>query len=109
MNPETLKALQESIAHHERLRDGVQGERTGPEGCSLCNLFNTEEMSQLQCCIGCPVYERTGKRFCEETPYYKQTDLFSRFDGAAVTRKRHGQKWIDVCQEEIDFLKSLLP
>ena len=36
---------------------------------TLCNNYNPEEMDIVECCINCPVYNYTGRQYCEETDY----------------------------------------
>ena len=109
MNNDTLKALKDSIKHWEqnyrrRLPKNVV---VGPGACALCVLF-TNEYTTIRACGSCPVGNKTGVTLCINTPYAeaaqahsvwsKQPDSFvAKFD------------WLQVCLEEIDFLKSLLP
>lgn len=89
MDEQTITALKGSIAKWEAIVDGT-GEDDGPENCPLCQLFH----GKPNYCKGCPVQERTGMHSCMDTPYERYaTD--SETDETA--------------QEELDFLKSLLP
>ena len=104
MNKKALKALKESIAHWQRLADGVKGEQIGPGFCALCGLFNTDTSGAFPDpnCSGCPVYEHTGRKYCGVTPYYA-AELFAEFDGTDHSN------FIEAALEERDFLISLLP
>lgn len=63
----------------EFLNDG------GTQSCALCRKYCLEYS-----CEGCPVQERTGRSFCEGSPYYA-------FDYTKAIRAKR----------ELDFLKSL--
>lgn len=54
--------------------------------CGLCQKFNT-----AYGCTGCPVAKKTGKDFCEDTPYEKWVNEKSRANAL----------------KELNFLKSL--
>jgi hypothetical protein len=71
MHPKTLKALQESIAHHQRFVDGKSAptENVSSLKCALCARFpvackNFHENEE------CPVAIATGKIQCRGTPWY---------------------------------------
>lgn len=109
MAPETLKALQGSIAKWERVvAEGKDG--TNWMDCPLCGLFYNKN------CIGCPVRERTGMGLCSGSPFDEYADLLlclseelSEEDepGEADFGKHPGV--IAAAKTELDFLKSLLP
>lgn len=86
MSPETLTALQGSIAKWERIVARTQSNH-GREDCALCNLFYDSD------CVNCPVSAKTGQPFCKGTPYYTYS-----FSGKT-----------EDAQRELDFLRSLLP
>lgn len=89
----TLTALKGSIAKWEHRAQGNFLEAS-ISNCPLCHLFNTSADGSDDDCIGCPVYERTEKQYCEGTPcerYFKN------------------EKAPEVAAREVDFLKSLLP
>jgi hypothetical protein len=102
MTPETLIALQKSIAHWERLASGnrLEGESVTATECALCELFNTNESS----CDGCPVKEATGKPLCMESPYvaacHTKSDASEGLDSVSF---RHA------AMKELEFLVELLP
>lgn len=110
MNPATLKALKQSIAHWERMRmmkweeRGCSFPRDVPdsEHCALCRRFlnATERKSCTRVTEDCPVAQKSGKVGCQCTPFSTANSLFW-LPGEAAWRK--GAK------AEIDFLKSLLP
>ncbi|MCK9597553.1 MAG: hypothetical protein M0R06_00855 [Sphaerochaeta sp.] len=89
MDDATAKALEGSIRKWERIRDGT-GKDMGVANCPLCQMFYLNHE-----CVGCPVFERTGRRLCAETPYedfYDNAPEEVRIAGA---------------EREIEFLKSL--
>ena len=109
MNATTLKALEASIRHWERMRDGKRhimgtGDYKWPEmpvaeHCALCRLFLIGvEMSDS--CVGCPVND-AGHRHCRNTPY----------EQAHLEHQRNGQSasFRAAAAREVEFLRGLLP
>jgi len=94
MDPKTLTALQGSIQKWQNIVDGT-GKDEGPENCPLCQLFYTPQT--LYDCEGCPVREKTGKRYCEGSPYQAWSD------------NEDASKNTELALNELNFLKSLLP
>lgn len=74
--------------------------KTGVDFCPLCDLYYQHN------CRGCPVRERTGALFCQQTPYswaallctYDDKDLYT----PAKVAEFHEAAW-----EEVAFLESL--
>lgn len=102
MNADTLRALEESIAHWTRLSTGTQtqGETIFTAHCALCQLFNAEAAENP--CSGCPVMQRTGEPQCLSTPW---KDVY-------FARKDFGQDSLEfrlAAKEMLSFLESLLP
>ena len=92
MNSETLEALKGSIGKWEAIVAGT-GFDNGVDNCPLCGLFNNDETNDSETdCDGCPVAEKSGHKYCGGTPYTQ----FLRWG-------------IKAAQEELDFLRSLLP
>ena len=81
----TIQALKDSIKHWENLRNGTETGHSDNE-CALCGLFYDYG------CVDCPIWKKTGEKYCRETPYV--------------------QYWKnntpENAQKEIDFLKDLL-
>ena len=99
MNLETLTALQGSIEKWEAIVNGI-GTDQGASNCPLCALFLPPlwiDKPNQRPCEGCPVYEKTGIVFCEGSPYEDFCNAEEDSDMEALA------------QEELDFLKSLLP
>jgi len=49
----------------EILQEGKIPENIGTASCAFCTKYNVLEAR----CVGCPIYEETGERFCSATPY----------------------------------------
>lgn len=106
MDNRTLEALNGAIEKWERIARGV-GEDRSTENCPLCNLFYQDG------CRAGPVYESNPSFYkCRGTPY---RDWANHMQSLSQSSKRHWP-WLatnDVekrmAQDEVDFLKSLLP
>jgi hypothetical protein len=93
MDEQTLFALKGSIAKWESIVAGT-GTNEGTENCPLCHLFHSNYAAiDKNCCDGCPVFAKTGRRACMGTPYIEYDDNPTK----------------ENAQREVDFLKSLLP
>lgn len=62
------EALLKSIEHWGRIARRVPGETGDAESCALCELFHRGYGARRPC-TGCPVKEKTGKPFCQNTPH----------------------------------------
>jgi len=99
MDKEALKALRGSIKHW---KDNVENAKAGifpglsRNACALCNRFYEED------CVLCPIYLKTKKRYCKRTPFWKVSELCDVEDEV-------NPAILEACQEELKFLKSLLP
>ena len=105
MKAATLKALKASIAKGVRNAKAKTPDDylTGPDDCPLCHLFNNEKL-----CVGCPVYEKTGKSGCEGTPYDMASALHGNWEAQSGSSALRA-KALSGAKEEVKFLKSLLP
>lgn len=107
MDAETLKALRGSIAKWESIVVGL-AEDEGPQNCPLCLKFNAFVNPNVpRGCHGCPVRAKSGESGCKNTPYESYEDYMfdvgeGEIDEDAELAKR-------LAQDEVDFLKSLLP
>ena len=94
----------EAINHYRRVLDNE--EIATRQTCPLCQKYNNGEREDN--CKGCPIYEVTGKQYCENTPYkeiYRHT-----FDQHPHTNiQNQCQTCADLINEEIAFLRSLHP
>lgn len=72
--------------------NGVNGDVCGLNGrtCALCSVYGKYGND----CKGCPVMEKTGKRYCVGTPW---EDI------------HHASQNAESCSKEIEFLVSLRP
>ena len=103
MDQTTLTALQASIAHWERLRDGktLPDEGIGGTHCALCQAF-LQIGSFTPSCEGCPVKEGTGFRYCNETPYLEAARAYGLNGPTSL-------EFSAAASDMVDFLTNLLP
>lgn len=101
MNAKTLTALKGSIDKWQKIVDGT-GVDDGALNCPLCRLFDDT-------CEKCPVAIKSGKSNCDNTPYPKWRDHQKSIHYAS-------DDWTVKCcwcrqfaEEELEFLKGLLP
>ncbi|NJL71047.1 MAG: hypothetical protein HC888_05240 [Candidatus Competibacteraceae bacterium] len=105
MKPEVRKALEASIAKWERNAEVTDtgDAQVGIWNCALCRMFNWQwpdnEIEKANTCKGCPVYEKTGRKFCEGTPIDRTEEAEETGDIDA---------FILAAREEVAFLRSLL-
>lgn len=109
MDPLTLQALRESIEHWRRL--ATQGftkeEYPDSEQCSLCKEFAWPLGNPDSACKDCPVYHKTQRVGCFNTPYYKASNIYRNiFFGFTKHTMKDFKK---AAAEELAFLESLLP
>ena len=103
MDIHTLKALEGAITKWREIAAGKKLD-LGTLDCPLCEIFYTYQTEVYSCeCIGCPVYEKTGKEYCSDTPYA----VWISYGGRKKTADT--PKLITAAKEEIRFLESLLP
>ena len=122
MEVRTLEALKKSIAHWKRMskfKKSASFDKESPssEDCALCTIFarwptKTSIYSLSHLCDGCPVYVKTGYRDCGNTPYqaavrYQTAYKYRPLDYGVPDFD--AEKWKKLCNDEIKFLKSLLP
>lgn len=112
MKPEILKALKESVSHWESnltlAKEGrFRAMRVFGEDCSLCNLTHSDGPG----CSICPVAQRTGQGGCLGTPWDRIDYLLTaaRNLSGKVGGEAAAQALVEQCQEEVKFLRSLLP
>ena len=87
-----MSAIDESIAHWERMRDGTGADGEEPTGpnCALCKKHLW--------CNGCPVALFTRSTSCSRSPYTAARDAW----------QNHGldsPEFHAAAQDEVDFLK----
>ena len=72
---EDLEALDGSIEHWVRMRDGTHRDRESPgaEDCACCRLSlqraKDDDRAEKDYCEHCPIYDVTGIVMCLGTPY----------------------------------------
>lgn len=110
MDATTLEALKASIEHWRRMATGKANPGEAPirDCCALCDLFNNDTQFILEQCVGCPVFERTGRQGCAGTPYEDAYSRWKRLTTAYLVLNK------DSCfqlfaRDELVFLESLLP
>ncbi len=111
MSPDTAQALKES-ALAWRIRAAGVISKPNAENCPLCKLHNRPEQfitfkENDARCLQCPIYLKTGERFCEGTPY-KHYNNYTRWKIRNLSDKDIAEMkiWAD---QEYRFLLSLLP
>ena len=113
----TIKALKESIEHWERMskyKDIDHTETPNSDDCALCDLFLNSglrlvlnQLYHRKECINCPVYAKTGHAGCRATPYEAVTEYWESF--TCNKQDFDAKIWKKLCDDEIKFLKDLLP
>src|ERR1700687_4713999 len=55
---------------------GERGPGVGEGECALCHIYNSNpsHYENSNDCVGCPVYEKTGQKYCEGTSYETYMD-----------------------------------
>lgn len=107
MNPETLKALKESIAHWRRLATGKRrkGETHYGDDCSLCHKFYTGDGK----CSNCPVAKKTGHGDCQGSPWWKAHQAYLECGFLDTDSRYNSESFKAAAKNELTFLVSLLP
>lgn len=96
------KAIKDSIKVWDWKRIDFQNGKPihfGTIYCPLCQKFYNGGQCDL-----CPIYKRTGKIMCSDTPYHWVVDAHKKF----LLREVEKDLVSDRIKAEIDFLKSLL-
>jgi hypothetical protein len=118
MNPDTLKALKDSIAHWERIVAGKE-ESAGSDNCALCQHFpglgpsecvRESDSGEIELC---PVASKTGYVDCSGSPYYSFVSASRKeaFEQHLVISNYavYGPASLADAKAELAFLQSLLP
>ena len=113
MDKRTLRAIEASIRHWIRMRDGKRREMKDPFGtrletpctshCALCRIYD----GVWEECTDCPIKQRTGLRLCQGTPYMRAAEAVNDLgvNGTVTPASVYHMR----VNREIDFLRSLLP
>ena len=103
MTTKTLKALNGTIKKWEKIVAGT-GADEGSTNCPLCKFF-----VDLPFCYGCPIADFTKESGCFNTPWSKWlSHQYNRHDAKTELRV-HCPTCRELAEEELRFLKSLLP
>lgn len=95
------RALEKSIEKWEKRAQGNHKGLADWRNCPLCLLFNNHLTPFGKSCIGCPVVEKTEKRFCADTPFHEYDEEWRN--------NKNPDKLNELARKEVDFLKSLRP
>ena len=103
MDAKTRKALEASIKHWQEnvAAETPMGASTSSDACALCKSFFDNY------CEGCPVFDKTGKGECGDTPYKTAHDTLRYWQIENTERSKSA--WRKAAQAELDFLISLRP
>lgn len=96
-----FRRLLDSIAHWERMAEGtpVPGEYPSARDCPLCARWLFDDCGTRS--DRCPVYQATGRRSCERSPYFAAFHAADDF-GISSPQFKHKAK------AELAFLRDLL-
>jgi len=89
------------LAHWRRIREDARGaydknnESPGPYDCAFCQELG---------CHRCPIAVKTGKSFCDGTPYYKAQDAWRNF---VMWESGTESEWQAAADQMIAFLEDL--
>ena len=86
--------LEVSIAKWEDIAKGKDLDEFGGDNCSLCYVNQRADG-----CKGCPVFEKTGKVECDDTPFREYEDAWYHKANKRTLRA--------IAKREVEFLKSL--
>jgi len=98
-----------AIVKWEQLLAGV--DRRDVPYCRLCEIYNTEETptnakGEGWDCNGCPIYEDTGRIYCEGTPYADWWNYITDVEAGRIERIDMIYKTLIL--NELSYLRKLL-
>jgi hypothetical protein len=70
------------------------------ETCGLCDLY-FEHGNDEESCVGCPIFERTGEKYCGGSPYNNYVNEYNVADGDTTL------KLISCSMKELSYLIKL--
>lgn len=91
MKQKDIDAIHHGIAKYDRLAHGFPEEIRGTD-CQLCTMYEDDD------CVGCPIFNMTGRVDCGGTPWH---DIYDN--------KNFSFLWCHAVEGEIEFLILLLP
>ncbi len=109
MDEQTKAALRSSIDIKWKGIRFRGGEDKGIDDCDLCSLFYYSEIEEEENCSGCPVKEKTRKKWCKNTPYILWIKHQNRIHGFLRVVHPDCEECEILCDAQIAFLESLLP
>jgi hypothetical protein len=104
-----IESLTKSIEKWDNIVNQC-GADLGSKNCQCCiDYFADFDVDGTMTCIGCPIYEKTGKPMCENTPYTHWVEQH----GNAFTLHLFGtvarsELEISAAKSELIFLTELL-
>lgn len=106
MNEKTRTALEESIEHWKEIERG-EGVDLGTYSCALCMEFRTHFAEPD--CKGCPVAQKTGRRYCYDSPYSEWDNAMERLGRQMDDYNRvvDTPELVKLARAERKFLESL--
>jgi hypothetical protein len=82
--------------------------------CACCEIWNNRRLTEAgRECIGCPIYDFTGKTFCIDTPYHKASEANTAMYAAATSETSNNViaallKFKVAARKEVKFLMKVL-
>lgn len=73
----------------------------GPNHCPLCKIYLDDD------CAGCPIYAKSGVRYCSNTPYYDCEQAYESWEISKTSKGSRKQFQTDA-RAEVDFLRAVL-
>ena len=104
MNPQDIKALKECIiTRWYPCSQSNTGVIKDPPICQLCILHHAVHVSKIasaDTCKECPIYKDTGRKYCNNTPYY--------YWDSEPSEECYAENQ-DAAKNELRYLLNLLP
>lgn len=116
VNKETAAALEASIKHWEdNAVASFSKISLSSSSCALCHKFRFAQYSddddaQENDCIGCPIFEKTGEPYCDNSPYMQAAvakSLWNQARYAVMSEIATRERFRAAARTMVDFLKSL--
>ena len=103
MDEKTKEALEGSIKKYKRIVKSTKAHDDGGINCTLCKLFLRFN------CDGCPIFDATGTRGCEQSPWISWRNHGSTKHNQYQSHYRvpYCKECIKLARKELDFLISL--
>lgn len=102
------EGIERSILKWETMRDALCDNHLdyivdgGDQTCGLCKLFLNRTRRESQHCQGCPIFLKTGLKYCKGTPYEEYSVL-----GDDDEPESSNELSLKLVEAEIEFLKGL--